>query len=67
MPASNPFAPVIEVGGGANLGPASASANARVGNIVAGQHHGTAFYLVVALAVLVVLHRSRYRFSTTVG
>lgn len=62
MPASNPFAPVIEVGGGATVGPASAN-----GNVSVGDHHAAAGYVLIGLAVLVLLWKGKWRFSTTVG
>ena len=62
MPTANPFSPVIEVGGGATAGPASASANVSVGD-----HHATAAYVLIALGVLYALHKFKWRFSTQVG
>ena len=63
MPSSNPFSPLIEVGGGANVGPASASASASVGD-----HHASAGFVALALIALVIMHKyAKFRFSTTVG
>lgn len=69
MPAGNPFAPVIDVGGTAQVGPASggASFNLGLGNGTVGDHHATAGYLLISLAVLWLLWKKRFRFSTTVG
>lgn len=62
MPAGNPFVSLIDVGGGATVGPATASANLSVGD-----HHAAAGYVAVGLIILVLLWKSKFRFSTTVG
>jgi hypothetical protein len=62
MPASNPFAPVIEVGGGATVGPASGNASVSVGD-----HHAAAGMVLIGLAILVLLWKGKFRFSTTVS
>jgi len=62
MPTANPFSPVIEVGGGATVGPASTSANLSVQD-----HHVTAAYVAIALGLLFLLHKFKWRFSTQVG
>lgn len=62
MPSSNPFSPLIEVGGGASVGPASGSVSASVGD-----HHASAAYVAGALLVLFLLWKARFRFSTSVG
>lgn len=66
MPAGNVAAPVIEIGGDVRAGPANAAARAGIGT-AAGDNHGTAAWLLVGLAVLILLHRARFRFSQTVG
>lgn len=65
MPASNPFAPLIDVGG--TVGPVSASSSVGVGGVTVGDHHVTAGFVAVALITLVLLWRNKFRFSTTVG
>lgn len=69
MPAGNPFAPVIDVGGTAQVGPAQggASFNLGFGNGQVGDHHATAGFLLVSLALLYLLWKNKFRFSTTVG
>ena len=69
MPAGNPFAPLIEVGGNANVGPVStnASGGINIGNAQVGDHHVAAGTVLVALAILYLLHKRRWRFSTRVG
>lgn len=62
MPAANPFSPLLEVGGGASVGPASASGSLKVDD-----HHATAGVTLAALALLFLLWKSKFRFSTTVG
>ena len=66
MPASNPFAPLIDVGGGATVGPASGNVSAALGNPA--DHHATAGYVLLGLLALIALHKwGHFRFSTTVG
>lgn len=66
MPSANPFAPVIDVGGSATVGPAAASGNLSLG--AASDNHGAAAWILLGLVVLVVLHKyAKFRFSTTVG
>lgn len=70
MPVSNPFAPTIEVGGQAQVGPASGSLGGSLGlgNTAVADHHAAAALLLVAGAVLIFLHaKGKFRFSTTVG
>ena len=69
MPAGNPFAPLIDVGGTASAGPVSgnASAGINIGNAQVGDHHVAAGTVLVALAILYLLHKRRWRFSTRVG
>lgn len=68
MPASNPFAPLIDVGGGASVGPASAKGSLSAGLDGAGDHHASAGLVLLGLIVLVLLHKSgHFRFSTQVG
>lgn len=65
MPAGNPFTSLIDVGGGATVGPASANASLSVGNV--GDNHAAAGYVLIGLAILILLWKSKFRFSTTVG
>ena len=69
MPAGNPFAPLIEVGGNASAGPVSGSASGgiNVAGAQVGDHHVAAGTVLVALAILYLLHKRRWRFSTRVG
>lgn len=67
MPASNPFAPLIEVGGGASVGPASGNLSGSFGVQGAGDHHVSAAVVLAALLVLFALYKAKFRFSTTVG
>ncbi len=69
MPAGNPFAPLIEVGGNASAGPVSGNlaGGINVGGAQVGDHHVAASTVLVALAVLYLLHKRRWRFSTRVG
>jgi hypothetical protein len=65
VPASNPFAPLIDVGGGATIGPASGNLS---GSVNVGDHHASAGLILAGLAVLILLHKSgHFRFSTQVG
>lgn len=69
MPSSNPFAPVIEVGGGASVGPVSGTGTAglTIGGAQVGDHHVSATVILVGLIALYLLHTKRWRFSTRVG
>jgi len=68
MPAGNPFAPTIEVGGGAQAGASSNGLTGSLGlNGSVGDHHATAGVLLLSLGLLVLLWRNKFRFSTTVG
>lgn len=67
MPAGNPFAPLIDVGGGAT-GPASAKGSLGLGIDGVGDHHASAGLVLLGLVVLIVLHKTgHFRFSTQVG
>ena len=65
MPASNPFSPLIDVGG--SVGPVGGSASIGTGSVTVGDHHVTAATVALALVVLIVLWKLKFRFSTTVG
>lgn len=65
MPEANPFAPLIEVGGGASAGPVSGKAGVSLST--GGEHHVSAGVVLLALGLLVLLWKSKFRFSTTVG
>ncbi len=65
MPAGNPFAPLIDVGGTA--GPVSGNAGIGVGGVTIGDHHAAAGFVAVALIALVLLYKGKWRFSTQVG
>ncbi len=65
MPAGNPFAPLIDVGG--NVGPVSGSTSIGVGGVTVGDHHVSAAFVALALLGLVLLWKGRFRFSTKVG
>lgn len=69
MPAGNPFAPVIEVGGQGTVGPVSGSGNAgiQIGGTQVGDHHASAGFVLVGLIALYLLYTKRFRFSTRVG
>ena len=70
MPTGNPFAPVIDVGGGAQIGPASGtiSGSLGLGSGTVGDHHATAGILLLGGVLLLILHvKGKFRFSTTVG
>jgi hypothetical protein len=69
MPAGNPFAPLIDVGGNASAGPVSGSfqGGINVGSAQVGDHHVAASTVLVGLAILYLLHKRRWRFSTRVG
>ena len=62
MPSANPFAPLVDVGGGATVGPVSGSASLAVDD-----HHATAGIALSGLVLLLLLWKSKFRFSTTVG
>lgn len=64
MPIANPFVPTIEVGGSASAGPASFGGNLNFG---LEDHHAVAGYLLVGIAILFLLHKANFRFSSTVG
>lgn len=65
MPAGNPFAPMIEVGGGASVGPVSGNLSGTLGS--AGDNHASAAFVLLSLALLFLLWKGRFRFSTKVG
>lgn len=65
MPAGNPFAPLIDVGG--SVGPASGSAQIGVGGVQVGDHHVAAGFVALSLLALVLLYKGKWRFSTQVG
>lgn len=68
MPAGNPFAPLVEVGGGASVGPASGNLHGSFGVQGVGDHHVSAGFVALALVTLILLHKAgKFRFSTTVG
>ena len=69
MPAANPFAPLIDVGGNATAGPATVKGGGSLslGNGQLGAHHISGAVLAGALVLLIVLHKGRFRFSTKVG
>lgn len=69
MPAANPFAPLIEVGGSAQAGPARASGTSSfsLGDTQLGDHHVSAAFLAGSLVLLWALYTRRFRFSTKVG
>ena len=64
MPIANPFAPTIDVGGSASAGPAQIGGGLSIG---VQDHHAVAGYLLIGLAILFLLHRANFRFSSTVG
>jgi hypothetical protein len=65
MPSGNPFAPLIDVGG--QVGPVSGGANIGVGGVTVGDHHAAAGFVLLGLAILVILYKRNFRFSTTIG
>ena len=65
MPAGNPFAPLIEVGG--SVGPASGSANIGVAGVTVGDHHVAAGFVALALLAIVVMYKKGFRMSTRIG
>lgn len=69
MDGFNPFAPTVEIGGSAQAGGARAAAQGAlsVGNISPEDNHVTAGLVLVALGVLFLLWRGKFRFSMTVG
>jgi len=71
MPAANPFAPLIDVGGSASAGPATAKGGGSLslgnGTGQLDTHHISGAVLAGALLLLVLLHKGRFRFSTKVG
>lgn len=67
MPAANPFAPVIDVGGSASVGGVTASGGVSVGGGSVADNHASALYLVLAITALYLLYKNKFRFSTTVG
>lgn len=66
MPAANVFAPLIEVGGQANVGTAQGKGNLSFGMGGAGDNHVVAGLLLFGLIALVILHKS-YKFSAKVS
>jgi len=69
MPSANPFSPVVEIGGGASVGPVSGtgSAGIQIGGATLGDHHASAAFVLGSLIVLFLLYKNRFRFSTRVG
>ncbi len=65
MPAGNPFAPLIDVGG--NAGPVSGNVSLGTGSLTIGDHHVAAGTVAIALIILVILYKHKWRFSTQVG
>ena len=65
MPAGNPFAPLIDVGG--NAGPVGGSVSLGTGSLQIGDHHVSAGMVAIALIILYVLYKRKWRFSTQVG
>jgi hypothetical protein len=65
MPAGNPFAPLIDVGGQA--GPASGSLQLGTAGVTVGDHHISAGLVAVGLIVIVVMYRKGFRMSTRIG
>lgn len=65
MPAGNPFAPLIDVGG--SVGPVQGSGSLSVGSVQVGDHHAAAGVVLIGLVILVLLYKGRWRFSTQVG
>lgn len=65
MPSSNPFAPTIETGvsAGASVGPVNIGGGAGI----ADDAHVSAGLVLLGLGLLVLLWKSKFRFSTTVG
>lgn len=64
MPAGNPFAPVFDTGGQVSAGPVSGSAGLSLG---VSDNHVAAAWVSIALLLLILLWKSKFRFSTTVG
>lgn len=64
MPSANPFSPTIETGVSVNAGSLSGKASLGVG---VDDHHVSAGLVLLGLALLVLLWKSKFRFSTTVG
>lgn len=65
MPAGNPFAPLIDVGG--SVGPVSGQGSVGVGGVTVGDHHAAAGFVLLGLVILVILWKRNFRFSTTIG
>ena len=65
MPASNPFAPLIDVGG--SVGPVQGSTSLGVGGVTVGDHHATAGFVAIGLIAIFLLYKGKWRFSTQVG
>ena len=65
MPAGNPFAPLIDIGG--NAGPVTGSASLGVGGVTVGDHHAAAGFVLLGIAIIYLLYRRDFRFSTTIG
>lgn len=65
MPASNPFAPYVETGvsAGASVGGVTLGGGAGI----ADDAHVSAGIVLLGLGLLVLLWKSKFRFSTTVG
>jgi hypothetical protein len=68
VPSANPFAPVVETGVNASVGPVSGNLSTGFGLTGgAGDHHVSAGIVLLGLVILVLLWKSKFRFSTTVG
>lgn len=66
MPSANPFVQTIELGGSANVGPVSSGASLSLGTAPA-DNHVSAGLVLLGIALLILLWKSKFRFSTTVG
>ena len=64
MPSANPFAPTIEVSGGASIGGVAARGSGSFG---VAENTAAAGYVLLGLGLLFLLWKSKFRFSTTVG
>jgi hypothetical protein len=68
MPSANPFAPMVDIGGSASAGPATARGGFSLGTTGGvGDNHVSAGLVLLGLVALVLLWKNKFRFSTTVG